>query len=229
MRPWTEQQTPVPKDLPLNATTPIFSPRRSLAALEWYVDRMEATHTAVFLTAAFGVNDLLATVLSADKDYLRYVLLEKEGGNIETLRRDPDTRIAVGAVKKGDTFDRFLQEKTTNLNTHVRYIRTKYILIDPLSDDPLVITGSANFSDALTKNNDENMLVIRGDRRVADIYLGEFVRLFNHYYSRYVTTMQAIEQPKEAKAMYLKPDDSWLTGYYEPGSPKQKERLYFVS
>ncbi len=228
LRLWTEQQTPVSKGLPPNATTTIFSPRRSLAALEWYADRMEATHTAVFLTAAFGVNDRLATVLSADKDYLRYVLLEKEGGNIEALRRDPDTRIAVGAVKKGDTFDRFLQEKTTNLNTHVRYIHTKYMLIDPLSDDPLVITGSANFSDASTKNNDENMLVIRGDRRVADIYLGEFMRLFNHCYSRYVTTLQASE-PKAAKAVYLTPDDSWLTGYYEPGSPKQKERLYFVS
>jgi phosphatidylserine/phosphatidylglycerophosphate/cardiolipin synthase-like enzyme len=101
------------------------------------------------------------------------------------------------------------------------------MLVDPLGDDPLVITGSANFSDASTKNNDENMLVIRGDRRVADIYLGEFMRLFNHYYSRYVTTVQAA--PKDAKAVYLTPDASWLTGYYEPGSHKQKERLYFVN
>ncbi|PSB25481.1 phospholipase D-like domain-containing protein [Stenomitos frigidus] len=227
LRPWNDEQTPVPTGLPPATTTTIFSPRRSLAALEWYADRMEATHTAVFLTAAFGVNDLLATVLAADKDYLRYVLLEKEGGNIETLRRDPDTRIAVGAVKKGGTFDRFLQEKTTNLNTHVRYIHTKYMLIDPLSDDPIVITGSANFSDASTKNNDENMLVIRGDRRVADLYLGEFMRLFNHYYARYVATIQSTDA-NEARSVYLKPDDSWLKGYYEAGSPKQKERLYFA-
>jgi phosphatidylserine/phosphatidylglycerophosphate/cardiolipin synthase-like enzyme len=227
LRPWNDEQTPVPTGLPPTATTTIFSPRRSLAALEWYADRMEATHTAVFLTAAFGVNDLLATVLSAEKDYLRYVLLEKEGGNIETLRRDPDTRIAVGAVKKGGTFDRFLQEKTTNLNTHVRYIHTKYMLIDPLSDDPIVITGSANFSDASTKNNDENMLVIRGDQRVADLYLGEFMRLFNHYYSRYVATLQATDADA-AKAVHLKADDSWLTDDYKPGSPKQKERLYFA-
>lgn len=226
LRPWNEQHTPVPPELPLAGTTTFFSPRPSLKALEWYADRMEATHTAVFLTAAFGVNDLLANVIAKDNDYLRYVLLEKEGGNIETLRRDPDTRIAVGAVNKGGTFDRFLQEKTTNLNTHVRYIHTKYMLIDPLSDDPIVITGSANFSDASTKNNDENMLVIRGDRRVADIYLGEFMRLFNHYYARYVATMQSTE-PGEARSVYLKPDDAWLKGYYEADSPKQKERLYF--
>jgi hypothetical protein len=28
------------------------------------------------------------------------------------------------------------------------------------------------------------MLVIQGDQRVADIYLGEFMRIFNHYYFR---------------------------------------------
>ena len=46
-------------------------------------------------------------------------------------------------------------------------MHTKCALIDPLGDDPVVITGSANFSDASTKNNDENMLVIRGDAAVA--------------------------------------------------------------
>ena len=37
------------------------------------------------------------------------------------------------------------------------------MLIDPLSEYSIVITGSANFSDASTERNDENMLVIRGD------------------------------------------------------------------
>ena len=188
---------------------------------------MKAANTAVFLTTAFGVNDLLAAVLAKDKYYLRYVLLEKEDGNVESLRRDPDNRIAAGAAAKGSTFDRFLKEKTTGLNTHVRYIHTKYMLIDPLSDDAIVITGSANFSNASTKNNDENMLVIRGDRRVADIYLGEFMRLFIHYYARYVATVQTTETD-EARSFHLKPNDSWLKDYYKPGSPKQKERLYFA-
>lgn len=48
----------------------------------------------------------------------------------------------------------------------------------PLSDDPIVFTGAANFSEPSTTANAENMLVIRGDTRVADIYLGEFTRLF---------------------------------------------------
>ena len=52
------------------------------------------------------------------------------------------------------------------------------MLMDPLSIDPIVVTGSANFSKVSTNDNDENMLVIRGDQRVADIYFTEFNRLF---------------------------------------------------
>ena len=66
------------------------------------------------------------------------------------------------------------------------YIHSKFLLMDPLGDDPIVVTGSANFSDASTNDNDENMLIIRGDQRVADIYFTEFNRLFNHYYFRSV-------------------------------------------
>lgn len=57
----------------------------------------------------------------------------------------------------------------------------------PLGDDPLLISGSANFSAASTKENEGDLLVIRGERRVADIYLGEFMRLFNHFCFRHVT------------------------------------------
>ena len=55
------------------------------------------------------------------------------------------------------------------------------MLIDPLNNDPTVVAGSANFSVASTIDNDENMIVIRGNKRVADIYLGEFMRLFSHH------------------------------------------------
>ena len=35
--------------------------------------------------------------------------------------------------------------------------------MDPLSKDPIVVTDSADFSDASTRANDEKMLIIRGD------------------------------------------------------------------
>lgn len=38
------------------------------------------------------------------------------------------------------------------------------MLVDPLSDRPVEVTGSANFSEASKKTNDENMLVIKDNR-----------------------------------------------------------------
>jgi len=68
----------------------------------------------------------------------------------------------------------------------VQYVHTKVLLIDPLSDAPVVVSGSANFSMASTRTNDENMLVLRGEgaRRVAGMYLVEFLRVFTHFAPR---------------------------------------------
>jgi phosphatidylserine/phosphatidylglycerophosphate/cardiolipin synthase-like enzyme len=227
LRLFNEAQSPVP-DAPLKAGTiaPIFSPRSGLAALDWYAQQMKQAQLAMFFTAAFGVNEQIEGILSEDRDYLRYILLEKEGGDIESLRRDKDNRIAVGSVAPNNELDRWRAEKTTGLNFHVQFIHTKYLLVDPLGKNPLTITGSANFSEASTKNNDENMLLIQGDSRVADIYLGEFIRLFQHFYSRYLSNQSESGEPSRSR--YLTPDDTWSDLYYEAGSPKYKERLYFA-
>jgi phosphatidylserine/phosphatidylglycerophosphate/cardiolipin synthase-like enzyme len=161
---------------PQDSTQVIFSPRMDLEALKWYASRMDQAHTATFLTAAFGVNDLFENVFSAKKNHLRYLTLETEDDSMEKLRSWKFNRIVIGNVEE-NLFEHWLKEQVTGFNTHVKFIHTKYMLIDPLSNDSLIITGSANFSDASTKKNDENMLVIRGDTRVADIYLTEFMRL----------------------------------------------------
>ncbi len=230
LRPLVEEATPVPEgESPADSTTVVFSPRSSLEALEWYASRMDAARSAVFLTAAFGISETLEEVLVRDREHLRYLLLEKEDEDMEILRRDPDNRFAVGGVIGSDNaFGRWLEEQpVAELNTHVKYVHTKYALIDPLGGDPVVITGSANFSDASTKSNDENMLVIRGDTRVADLYLTEFMRLFYHFYFRYVVDQEA-NRASDPSARYLTPDEGWLSDYYRKGSPRQKERLYFA-
>jgi hypothetical protein len=47
-----------------------------------------------------------------------------------------------------------------------------------------LVAGNAFLPSASSlTGNDENMLLIRGDTRVADIYLTEFDRLFRHFYA----------------------------------------------
>jgi phosphatidylserine/phosphatidylglycerophosphate/cardiolipin synthase-like enzyme len=224
--------SPLPAGLPAEGTiTPVFSPRPDLGALEWYRDRMDQAGTGVFFTAAFGVNDLFDAVLSEPRDYLRYVLLESDDAKLEGVD-NPNNRIAFGSVLGDNAFERWLKERTTGLNVHVRYIHTKYMLIDPLGDDPLVITGSANFSDASTRNNDENMLVIRGDKRVADIYLGEFMRLFKHYEYRDFIARQSHGVDANAGGPglpHLAPDDSWTKGSFMEETVQEKERKLFAA
>jgi phosphatidylserine/phosphatidylglycerophosphate/cardiolipin synthase-like enzyme len=228
IRPWNDENFPVPEDLPAeNSTSTIFSPRRTLDALNWYGKLMDNAQTAVFLTAAFGVNDMFKGILEKPRDYLRYLLLESSDKKIDELAKIKYNNVAVGSVLEKNEFNDWMKEQLTGLNDHVKYIHTKYMLINPLSDDPIVITGSANFSDASTRRNDENMLVIRGDTRVADIYLGEFMRLFNHFKFREFANRQATGAG-DAGDGFLIPDDSWRSPYYEADSMKAKERQYFA-
>jgi phosphatidylserine/phosphatidylglycerophosphate/cardiolipin synthase-like enzyme len=227
IRPWNEQVFPIPDGLPAVGTGAAFSPRSNLDLLRWYARLMDKANTAVFLTAAFGVNDLFEEVLEHPKPYLRYILLESADKDMDRLNASLLNELAVANILPQNEFERWMEEHLSGLNTHVKYIHTKYMIIDPLGKDPLLITGSANFSDASTRKNDENMLVIRGDKRVADIYLSEFMRLFNHFQFRGLVHAQAATGPESARS-FLIPNDSWKARYYRPGTPKYLERLYFA-
>ena len=237
LRPWNEEHSPVPEGAPPpDSITPVFSPRPSISALEWYAERMDAAKVTVNFTAAFGVNQRLVKVFQEDKEYLRYLILDNPGSTktvrerTKKIQLDKDNRVAIGAYLEEDTgaLHEWTRERLTGLNAHVKYLHTKYMLIDALSDDPLLISGSANFSDNSTKNNDENMIIMRGNTRVTDMYLGEFMRLFNHFYFRDIANRQAKEQgSRERESSYLAPDDSWTDPYYKKDSVKWKERLLF--
>lgn len=236
-RSWNEENSPVPQDAPTrDSLTPIFSPRPTINALEWYADRMDKAKVTVNFTAAFGVNKRLVSVFQEDKEYLRYLILDNPGSTktvrerTKEIQLDKDNRVAIGAYLEEDTGElhKWTRESLTGLNNHVKYLHTKYMIIDALSDDPILISGSANFSDNSTKNNDENMVVVRGNTRVTDMYMGEFMRLFNHFYFRDIANRQAKDPgTKERESSYLVPDDSWTDPYYKKDSVKWKERLLF--
>lgn len=251
LTPWTEL-TAIPEGKPASGTTAIFSPRSSLQALEWYAKLMDGASRSVFFTAAFGISAQLREILAKNVDYLRYGLLERDDEKVELLKRDRDNVFAVGAHIKNDDLGGWAQEALTGFNVHVKYIHTKFMLIDPLSNDPIVITGSANFSEASCKNNDENMLVIRGDTRVADVYLTEFMRLFNHFEFRaHVSAKQSQRrgpllaggtvsaatvtdratmshgEPKTQGLQHLDEKPGWALEHYEEGWQRTKERELF--
>ena len=102
------------------------------------------------------------------------------------------------------------------------------MLVDPLGPKPVVVVGSANFSEASTDENDENMLVIRNDHRVADIYLGEFMRLHSHYAFREALKIAVDRGDTDWRPQYLIPNASWQTDYFRPLSQRFRRRVYFA-
>jgi phosphatidylserine/phosphatidylglycerophosphate/cardiolipin synthase-like enzyme len=130
----------------------------------------------------------------------------------------------------GDPLAQWVTEtnnRTLGFNTHVACVHCKFLLSDPLSADPIVVTGSANFSEASTTGNDENMLLVRGDTRVADLYFTEFNRLWNHYYFRSVVDIVKHRPSGMADAsLSLYENDGWLKKY-KPGSLKAKRVMVY--
>lgn len=127
---------------------------------------------------------------------------------IRAIRARPNVLVAIGNRILANSFDRWLAERP-GIGEHVQWVHTKFMLIDPLSRTPTVITGSANFSEASTSTstNNENMLVIRGDRRVADIYLGEFLRVYSHYAFREAVAIARARHQTSFQPQHLAADD----------------------
>jgi phosphatidylserine/phosphatidylglycerophosphate/cardiolipin synthase-like enzyme len=63
-------------------------------------------------------------------------------------------------------------------------IHSKVLVVDPFTDDPTVVTGSHNFSLSASEENDENFMVIRGDRVLAEAYGVNVQSAWRHYVGR---------------------------------------------
>jgi hypothetical protein len=71
------------------------------------------------------------------------------------------------------------------------------------------------------------MLLIRGDERVADVYLTEFMRLLNHFYFRQVANQQARDGTSDPTVAHLEEDDSWVPGHFQAQYYRSKRREMF--
>jgi phosphatidylserine/phosphatidylglycerophosphate/cardiolipin synthase-like enzyme len=240
-----EQASPAPPKPWKAVTTAVFSPRGTgLDSLQWFADIAAGAKQGLFMTFAFGMNERFRDVYRKDDDVLRMALMEKEWGNprtkaeelaaIRQIRKRRNVVVAVGNRIVTNTFDRWLAEMSRlDPEVHVYWVHTKFMLVDPLGARPTVVTGSANFSKASTDTNDENMLVIRGDKRISDIYFGEYLRLYSHYAFRESVKIYLEKKQhgpvEDWKPQYLTSDDSWLEPYFDPQDRGARDirRRYF--
>lgn len=213
-----EQFSPVP---PVGTPRwyPIFSPRSTMVAIDTCAQLIRNAQGLVCFTAPFGLDSKLNEVLDDPQNkFLTFGLLNKADNNVEAMRRTARDRF-VAAARVVTKLDQFQVE---SLHHSGVYIHTKYILIDPLSSAPLVVTGSANFSRNSSVNNDENQLVIANQPAVVDVYLGEFMRMYEHYTFRFLLERTA----NDPAGRFLCTDDSWTNKYFSGGLEQQDRQMF---
>ena len=115
-------------------------------------------------------------------------------------------------------------------------IHDKIVVIDPLSKtDCTVITGSHNLGFKASYANDENMVIIRGNRPLALAYAVHVLDVYDHFKFRAALEQQLRDAllagrkpPKKPTGKgFLDTDDKWQDPYLS--GQKGKEARYFLS
>jgi len=239
MKHENEAMTPVPgadRNSIVHGVTPIFSPQSSLSMLDLYADVCRQAKV-LLVCAPFELHQKIRDTFDhPPPGVLRFLMADKAGsfgkkGEMELIQRDPGNKATVATVLKTplNDFQGKLLEHAESFHHAGVHIHSKIIAGDPFSSDPVLVTGSANYSSNSTTTNDENSLIIRGDTAVMDIYSTDFMRMFEHYWFRARVTGAATVQGKKAGTIGgLHEDSGWLDRYYVAGSQEMLDRLAFA-
>jgi phosphatidylserine/phosphatidylglycerophosphate/cardiolipin synthase-like enzyme len=234
LRDWVSQHSPFTAgDTAAEGVHTVFSPRSDYAPLDWYAQNFVGNPNSSHITLPFGLEgkhfEPLVEQLPATGP-LRFVMLNKKDDHQDLWGGNHTLQIAVGSTGGPDQLTRWAAEHLTDFNPMVPFLHTKILILGALTEAPTVVSGSANFSEASTTSNDENMLVIVNDTEVADVYFTEFTRIFQHFYARWWAAQLNAKTTTTPGAdgadihSFLTEDSSWQTPYWNPNSPRYAER-----
>jgi len=129
--------------------------------------------------------------------------------------------VPAGAVTPSDAFGGWEAELA---KYGFAIIHNKIVVIDPFSDDCVVVTGSHNLGFRASHNNDENMVIVRGHRGLAEAYACHVLDLYDHYAWRFLL--------KEHPDIFGKPlegDDKWQERYIAGADAKAPELRFWLA
>jgi phosphatidylserine/phosphatidylglycerophosphate/cardiolipin synthase-like enzyme len=105
-------------------------------------------------------------------------------------------------------------------------IHDKILVVDPFSaKDCVVVTGSHNLGFKASYANDENMVIIRGNARIAEAFAAHVLDVVNHYKWRY--RLQTLYRKGKLDEAWqdLDDDDSWQDKYFDSGFLASRDRF----
>ena len=114
--------------------------------------------------------------------------------------------------------------ETAILNAGFAIIHDKVLVIDPFADNCVVVTGSHNLGHKASYDNDENLVIVEGDKKLAVAYATHVLDVYDHFSWRY-TVKRLGEKGAE---QYLKnTPDEWLDKYFDAAGQIKNAQLKF--
>lgn len=112
------------------------------------------------------------------------------------------------------------------LNAGFAVTHDKIVVIDPFSDDCVVVTGSHNLGHKASFNNDENLVIVKGERYLAEAYATHVLDIYDHFSWRWL--VQQGKVPADA-GLKTQPDE-WQSRYYnDDGSIRNAQLRFWLS
>ncbi len=170
--------------------------------------------------------------------------MEFEG--VRTKRMDAEVVAPAGIMKD---VERWMQEI---YRAGHAIVHDKIVVIDPFSAKCVVATGSHNLGFKASYNNDENMLIVRGLRKLAEAYAAHVADVYEHYRWRWYNKRSAervaartwekdgADPARAGDRKYdpasffragLPPDnagDGWQARYFDSAHLASRERQFWV-
>ncbi|PWT77619.1 MAG: hypothetical protein C5B58_16495 [Acidobacteria bacterium] len=103
-------------------------------------------------------------------------------------------------------------------------IHDKVLVVDPFADNCVVVTGSHNLGHKASFDNDENLVIIEGNKRLAVAYATHILDVYDHFSWRYMVNRLGT---KGADQSLKSEPNEWLSKYYDADGHIKNAQLNF--
>jgi len=134
------------------------------------------------------------------------------------VKQDPRV-IAAAALTRADAPQGWVAEL---LKAGFAITHDKIVVIDPFAADCVVVTGSHNLGYQASYNNDENLVMIEGNKKLAMAYATHVLDVYDHFAWRW-----ALQEGEQMDATLKTTPDDWLNWYFDADGNIKTAQLKF--
>lgn len=145
---------------------------------------------------------------------------KKAAGDTTPVKQDP--RVIGAEALDGKIIPAGWQKEI--LKAGFAIIHDKILVIDPFSDDCVVATGSHNLGHKASFDNDENLVIVHGNRKLAAAYTTHVLDVYDHFSWRYLVKT---EGTKGADQSLADKPEAWQAKYFDAQGQIKTAQLKF--